>query len=251
MVKLLKASEVDPINEAVDVALSQAAEAAAIGDLSDGGMVNGVRLTPFQDGSPQTQGRPAARMVWMWNGTESLIPLAYDPSGKTHDGGRRYLLKRACLCCNAAGFRGVTCPSCVKSHCPRCGGRPDAKKVISCFYLRKEDVPFPAKFYGSINCFLAFCTRRDDRGFLTQEEMRMHARSRHKMQYLAHQEVLAANRTDEVATLTARLDALMAAQSNAHTEKPTGWTPEKREAARARMAKARAARKPKTALAVT
>lgn len=276
MVKLLKASEIDPANEAVDVQLSQAEEEAAArkqfaptgtpGDLADGGMVNGVRLTPFQDGSPQGQGRPVARLAWMWNGTQSLLPLAYDPSGKTHDGGRKYLLKRACLCCNAAGFRGVTCPNCVKSHCTRCGGRPDAKKVISCFYLRKEDVPYPAKFYGSIPCFLAFCVRRDDRGFKTEEEMRMHARSRHRMEYQAHQETLTALRNDEVATLRSRLDAMTVAMTNgaagaAHVaavheviSRPAKrshkrrWTEEQKEAARARY---KTAQEPVTAGAAT
>jgi hypothetical protein len=107
-------------------------------------------------------------------------------------------------------------------------------------------VPFKAKFYGSINCFLSTCVRRKDRGFKTEVEMRMHARSRHRMQYQADVETQNAAKTDEVAILRQRLDSLMSFQANgaAQPERRPHRSNEEVEAARARMAKARAARKP-------
>lgn len=254
MVKLLKPEEVDAINEAVDIEMSAAeeteargqfAKTASPGDLSDGGNVNGARLTPMLGGKPQQKGRANARRAWMWNGTETVMPLAWNPDGTAHDGGRRYLLKRHCLCCGSGGFRGARCLNCVKNNCSRCNGSSDRKKIIPLNYLKKEDVPYPERFYGDIPCFLPFCIRRADRGFKTEEDMRMHARSRHRMEYQAHQETLNAAKADQVEVLQRRLDTLLAGQANG--TKPSGWTPEKREAARARMAVARAARKQKAA----
>src|SRR3990167_8805700 len=222
MPKLLKQNEVNLIDEEVDIQLTKAEEAAARsmfaptgtpGDLSDGGRVNGVTLTPMQDGKPVQKGRANARLAWMGSGTETALPLGWNPDGTRHDGARPYLLKRYCLCCNAGGFRGAKCLNCVKNNCTRCNGSSDRKKVIPCFYLKKEDVPFPERFYGPINCFLPMCIRRGDRGFKTEPEMMMHARSRHKMEYQAHVETLAASRTDEVADLRRRLDSFMLAQS--------------------------------------
>lgn len=260
MVKLLEANEVDTENEAVDAVLTEAEEGIARrkfarteqpGDLSDGGMVNGAMLRPMQaDGrlaerGKATQGRPAARRAWMWDGTETVLPLAYQPDGKSHDGARRYLLKRHCLCCNYGGFRGVQCPNCVKNQCNRCGASTVRAKIIPCFYLRQEDVPYPAKFYGSIPCFLSFCIRQGDRGFKTQEEMRMHARSRHRMEYQAYMETLAATRVDEITALRAQVDALMRGQMQTQPVATVAtkaalraarapgkkWSPERRKAA--------------------
>ena len=220
MPKFLEADEVDVLSEEVDTQIEE--ESWRVGptdgapDLSDGGMVNGVRVRPARD-KTVTKGRANARRTWMWNGTESSLPVAWDPDGKISDGAKRHLLKRYCLCCKTGGFKTRLCPKCVQTGCGLCHGSSDPKKVIKCFYLRKEDVPFPAKFYGSIDCFLPFCVRTGGRGFLTQEDMRMHARSRHRTEYLAHQEVQAASRTDEVETLRRRLDDVMAMMAKGGT----------------------------------
>ena len=215
---ILEETEIDPIAEEVDLVMTRAEEeeanrrfapAADPGDLSDGGMVGGARLTPMSAGRKLVRGRAAARRAWMWNGTESLIPLAWNPDGTHHDRGMRYLLKRHCLCCGKGGFHGAQCPNCVKSGCTTCRGSTNRTKIIPCFYLRQEDVPFPAKFYGNIPCFLTSCIRQGDRGFLTDQDMRLHARTRHRMEYQAHMEALEAGKQDEVADLRRRLDAMI------------------------------------------
>jgi len=226
---IIEETEIDPITEEVDLAMTRAEEDEAnqrfarsesIGDLSHGGMVDGARLIPqraghgsvdFDKRKPQ-KGRPSARRAWMWNGTETLMALAWNPDGTQHDGGRRYLTKRHCLCCGKGGFHGSQCPNCVKSGCTNCRGSTDRKKIIPLNYLRQEDVPYPTKFYGSIPCFLPDCIRRGDRGFLTEQAMRLHARSRHRMEYQAHMEALEAGKIGEVAELRQRLDAVMQAQ---------------------------------------
>lgn len=212
-------------------------------DLTDGGNINGVKLRPGRDKSA-TRGRPAARGAWMWNGTYTVLPLAWDPDGRVHDGARRYLSKRHCLCCGASGFRGH-CRSCRNNACINCNAGTDRKKIIPCFYLRKEDVPFPAKFYGSIPCFLPLCPRQGGRGFQTQEDMRMHARTRHRMEYQVHLDTIAASKTDEVALLrqqVAELTTKILSQSDALPQKPER-TEEQKQVLRDRMAKARAMRK--------
>lgn len=256
MPQVLAETEIDPIADQVDAALTAEEEEAAarrfarperVGDLSDGGMVGGVKMTPMRDGRKQEKGRPAARRGWMWNGTESLLPLAWNPDGTIHDGARRYLLKRHCLCCHTGGFRGQQCPNCVQSNCEQCEGSTDKTKVhrlgsgkvvqgwiIPNFYLRKEEVPFPARFYGSVDCFLEFCIRRGERGFLTEQDMRMHARTRHRMEYLAYQDGLAAARSDEIESLRRRLDAFTSVQ---------GKEEEKSKKTSEHMAAMRAARK--------
>lgn len=212
MPRLLEESEIK--DAAVDAELDANPFVISSGqapDLTDGGVVNGVRVRPARDRSV-TQGRPAARAAWMWNGTATTLPLAWDPDGKNHDGARRFLLKRHCLCCGRGGFKG-SCPYCRKAGCANCAAGTDPKKIIPCFYLKKEDVPFPQRFYGSVNCFLPFCPRRDGRGFQTQEDMRMHARSRHRMEYQAHLDTLAANRQDELDYVKQQLSVLLAERS--------------------------------------
>lgn len=180
-----------------------------VSDLSDGGVVNGVRVRPARDKNV-TKGRPVAWRAWMANGTETLLPLAWDPEGLNHDSAARYFRKRLCLCCQYAGFKAPRCPACVKKDCSRCHGRADSKKIIPCFYRRREDAPFAVLMYGSIPCFLGHCIRRGDRGFLTEVDMRLHARNRHKLEYQAYTESLAGSKTDEVADLRKRVDELVA-----------------------------------------
>lgn len=231
MVKLLDPTSVDAEVEALDEVLSPDEEAVAarrfvfdpttqVGDLSDGGMVGGARVWAGNDKKAKT-GRPAARLAWSWNGTETVLPLAWNPEGKRHDGGRHYLLKRHCLCCRNTGFSGRQCPDCAKKNCAQCHGSTDTVTshllengknvkgwIIPAFYLSKENVPFPARFYGAIPCFLPFCPRTGDRGFLSEEEMRIHAASRHKMEYRAFLEAQAMRRQDETADLRKRIDDL-------------------------------------------
>ena len=219
------------------------------GDLSDGGMVGGVRVTPINaDGhvvrgreartNPQ-QGRPSARRAWMWNGTETLLPLAYEPSGKRHDRAMHYLRKKHCLCCNVGGFFGTQCPNCVKSDCLTCRSSSDKAKVISSFYLNKEKVPFPAKFYGNINCFLVTCPRKEGMGFLSEQEMRIHARTRHRMEYQAFQDFQTASRPDELAELRRKVDELLAAQARPQAAAAEALNRQRKDA---RNAKAQVAR---------
>lgn len=239
MVKVLTDEELDPATEEVNLAIDLAEEKAAlpnwpsvtstqqVPDLSDGGTVNGVRVMPMQNHVRQTKGRPTVRRAWMWNGTESMLPLSWNPEGTRHDGARRYLLKRHCLCCHSGGFLGVTCLKCVRTNCSKCAAGTDRKTeqqlgngetirgwIIPNFYLSRAQVPFPTRIYGSVNCFLEFCPRRDSMGFLTEQDMRIHARSRHRMEYQAFIEAQEANKHDELDSLRSQVASLMAAQVN-------------------------------------
>lgn len=234
MPKVLEAFEIDTANEEVDLQMTRAEEEATqrafspishsqqVQDLSDGGMVNGMRVTPMRDGRKITKGRAAVRRAWMWNGTESMLPLGWNPEGTRHDGARPYLLKRHCLCCHVAGFRGPQCPACVKNNCLKCAsstdtwteqvamnGRVIRGYIIANFYLSKEQVPFPTNFYGSIDCFLPMCQRRGSLGFLTEDAMRIHAGFKHRFEYRAHLEAEQSSRTSEIDTLKQQINALM------------------------------------------
>ena len=269
MVKLLDEAEIDPITEQVSQALDEAEEAEAEakrlfvynpnpGDLSDGGTIGGVKLRPNRD-KRITQGRPAARQAWMWNGTETVLPLAWDTDGKRHDGARHYLLKRHCLCCQTGGFFGGQCRNCAKNNCSRCNasmdrttlqtltsGRQIRGWIIPSFYLRKEDVPYPAHFYGKVDCIFSFCPRHGVFGFLTEQDMRLHATKRHTDEYKAHMETIAAARTDRVEILERRIDELLAQQARQVTTLPVARpTP-----AKDKWAKARAAKRAKAAVGV-
>lgn len=219
MPRILEETEIDPIADELDATMTAAEEQAALSsfavpdnvpDLTDGGRVGRVKVTPMQNGQKREKGRAAARRAWTWNGSETLLPLAWNPEGTQHDGARRYLLKRHCTCCGFSGFRGVQCPVCVNNNCIVCRGSTVKGKVIPANYLRKEDVPFPARFYGNIDCFLASCPRRGGRGFMTAQDMVMHARSRHRMEYQAHQDTIAATRVDDLETLRQQIAELMA-----------------------------------------
>lgn len=205
--------------DALDASLSAEEEQAImarfaptpnVGDLANGGSVNGAQLTPMVNGRPVQKGRAAARRAWSWNGTETMLPLAWNPDGTVHDGARRYLAKKVCLCCRYAGFKLLYCPNCRKSNCSICNGSNMKDKIIPCFYLRKEDVPFAEKFYGNIDCFLAICPRRGGHGFKTEQDMRMHARSRHRIEYQVHQETIAAHKADETEGMQAQIGILTA-----------------------------------------
>ena len=239
MVKLLEKSEIDPITEQVEEVMDAAEEAAArkqfaytphVGDLSDGGFVNGVKVRPNRD-KTITRGRPVARLAWMWNRTETVLPLAWNPEGTAHDGARHYLLKRHCLCCHTGGFTGRQCKKCIKDNCDRCKASTDTTTVqhldngktvrgwiVPNFYMRQEDVPFQARFYGEVDCFLEFCPRRGAKGFLTEQSMRIHAGTRHGMEYKAHLDTLAAHKTDQVDRLQQLVNELLSRQAVAQPQ---------------------------------
>ena len=110
--------------------------------------------------------------------------------------------------------------------------------IIAQFYLNKEDVPFPQKFYGDVACFLPLCRRRGAIGFKTDEDMRIHAASRHGMEYQAHLQTTAASTKSETDTMKEQIAQLTAALiARAADPAPI------RSAAAERMAKARAAKK--------
>lgn len=279
MPQILEDSTTEITAEDMDITLSLEEERAAAalgnyqeyrgGDLTDGGAVGGAHLFPTQNGVKQERGRPAARRAWMYDGTETVLPLAWNPDGTAHDFARRYMRKRHCMCCGLNGvFRQNRCNDCVFNNCTKCKASADPKQIIPCFYLKLEEVPFPQNVYGSIPCFLPLCPRSKAYGFLTSEDMRVHARSRHQMEYQAHMETIAANKTDEMDQMRAQISTLMSAalHGNAPVDRPIGEavqiaeelmviqdavepkrerTSKQIEADRARMANVRAARKPK------
>ena len=198
---LLEDSEIDLEGEALDVTMSEASEMlraapVPVDDLRDGKRGNRI-----------TKGRAVARRAWMWDGTETVLPIAWNPEGTKQDGGRSYMSKKHCLCCNAGGFRGA-CLKCIRNNCVGCRAGTDKSKIIPNFYLSKEKVPFPQKFYGAINCFQVSCPRKNGMGFKTDEDMRMHARTKHRMEYASRQEALAAIKADETTDLRRRVDEL-------------------------------------------
>lgn len=159
--------------------------------------------------SKASYGRPAGARAFMWDGTETTIVLAWDIHGKTHDGGRRYLSKKHCLCCGFSGFL-EHCTKCRKETCSRCRSGNDRKEIIPAIYLKESDVPFPQLFYGNVNCFLPTCTRKEDRGFRSLEEMHMHAVGRHTAEWEAHQTAQQSRETSQVDLLQQQITTLTA-----------------------------------------
>lgn len=236
--RVLETADVDQETDVADATLTEAEEremreqfvrtpAQSIKDLTDGGTVNGATLYPVQGGVRQEKGRPTVRQGWMWNGSESTLPLAWDTDGKVHDGARAYLLKRTCTCCGESGFkkaqgRPLLCLRCVRRNCAKCAGGmsqvaqtlPNGKTIrgflIPTFYLRKEDVPFPQRFYGTVDCFLASCVRRGSMGFLTEDDMRVHAMGLHSMEYQANLASVAARGNRENDSLRTMVNELTA-----------------------------------------
>ena len=165
------------------------------------------------------EGRAAAREAWMWDGTPTVLTLSWNPDGTQHDFGHKYLAKKHCLCCGDSGFKRH-CLKCRKNSCSTCRQSTDKSKIIPCFYLNKDDVPYQAKFYGDINCFLPMCARRDSQGFQTEEDMRMHAMSRHAKQYEAHEAVTRSTHDRELDQLRGQVNLLLAAQVAPTEEAP-------------------------------
>lgn len=231
MPRVLDESDIDLINEEVDLSISEEEERISLPanwsfpegkapSLHDGGRMGDVTVHPSVGGVRQAKGRPTTRMAYMWNGTPSELMLAWNSNGTRHDGARHYLRKRFCLCCHRGGFLGNICPDCAHNNCTKCLGGTDQRPqtlpngevikgwVIPCFYLSRDKVPFAVPFYGSISCFLPTCTRVGSQGYLTEADMRYHARSRHRMEYQAYMESQTSNSQGELESLRRRLDAL-------------------------------------------
>ena len=230
MVTLLQEHEVDLEAEDLDVTM-EAAQALPT-------PVDDLRASSRRAGGPGgnrvTKGRAVARRAWMWDGTETTLPIAWDPEGKRHDGARAYMSKKHCLCCGAGGFRGTVCVQCVRSNCQGCRVGTDKAKVIRNFYLKKEDVPYPKKFYGPIDCFLGSCIRKNGLGFKSMEDMLLHARSRHRMEYASHREAEEMRKSTEADDLRRRVDeltSLLLNQRQAPEPTKKERTPAQKEAA--------------------
>jgi hypothetical protein len=187
-----------------------------VGDLSAGGRAGAVNVHPNpsrnSNGRMATNARASARLAWMWDGTESTVPLAWNPEGTVHDGGRRYLTKKHCHCCGYSGFRYTpklrACPMCVKSGCQKCRGGADRSKVIPNFYFRYADVPYPKDTSGAVDCFVASCVRRGGNGFKNVEAMLLHARSKHRGEYQARIEARQMAENTELQELRSQVAAL-------------------------------------------
>ena len=245
-------TEVDPLSDDVEEVLTaeeENAEAARlrpvgdgqrVGDLTDGGIVGGAKLTPMQDGRKVEKGRAASRYAWTLYGARTEVPLIWNTDGTISDNGRRFLTKRHCLCCNSGGFHGVMCPNCAKNSCPRCGGGLDRKRHVYSFYARRVDVPFPTQFFGPVECFLEGCPRRSDRGFLTEEAMRFHASTRHTRQYAIYRDTQAAAKSADVDSLREQVNALTLALLRGAPVAPPQTAPAVVETAEAKRARASA-----------
>ena len=223
---LLADQEADALDAAVTDADVQAEEArfavpmGPVGDLSRGGRAGQVNVYPNPDRDSRGrlapgQGRATARRAWMWDGTETVLTLGWNPEGTEHNGARPYLAKKHCHCCGYNGFRLTAktpgCPECIKKQCPRCQGGRDKSKVIPCFYLRRDKVPFPRETKTDVDCCIATCWRRDGNGFKDEPDMRFHARTKHRQEYQSYMESQASQRGNETAELRARVDALTTA----------------------------------------
>ena len=249
--KVMTEAEIDPIAEEVDQQMMETGEEIGIaqhkvdlsgnfGDLSNGGRVGQAEVIPVGESGRvifdkrlREPGRPTVRAVWAWDGRPSTIPLAYEPSGKRHDGGRKYLLKRHCVVCNNSGFYGRACPACVKD------GR-ELAPVVPAYYLRQSQVPKQGTYFGMVDCFVPACVRRGKYGFLDEPQMRQHAMSRHRQEYRAFQDSQQARSDKQVAQLQEQVNALLLAQING---RGADRTEGEKQAVRDRMAKARAAKK--------
>ena len=240
MPKAMTDTEIDLIAEEVDQQMMDTGEepnaprhkvdlSGNFGDLSNGGTVGQARVIPVGDSGRvifdkklREAGRATVRNVWRWDGTPSTIPLAYEPSGKRHDGGRKYLLKRHCVICNYGGFYGPVCPQCRKD------GREIAPPA-PLYYLKREQVPNPQRYFGDFDCFVPTCIRRGKYGFISEEQMREHAMSKHVREYRAHQDSQQAGSAREIASLRETVNMLVAAGLPKREEVPTHIAQPKRK----------------------
>lgn len=238
--KALLETEIDPIAEQVDNEMQASGEDTVIpqhkadpnaqyGDLSDGGQIGSARLITqgesghvIFDKNKREPGRATVRKVWLWNGTPSTIPLTWDSDGKTHDGGRRHLVKRHCTVCNFSGFKGQICPQCRKD------GRRLAPPVPA-YYLKESQVPVHQVFFGKEDCFVPSCVRRGEYAFLSDMQMREHAMSRHQKEYKAFQDAAQANNGKELADMRAIINTFLLEKAGLKPEASSGHAQEEPE----------------------
>jgi hypothetical protein len=129
------------------------------------------------------QARPSSVGLFAWNGVPSEVPIAYQPGG-TNPSISRYLRKKHCLACGISGFIAQSCPTC---------GSGD---VIRFFYRSYDEVPHKRDWYGDTPCLcsesgamVGDCPRdgkvREGQavGFLSVQQMLMHASSKHPREY--------------------------------------------------------------------
>jgi hypothetical protein len=104
-------------------------------------------------------------------------------------------------------------------------GQPN---LIPNFYLKPEAVPFAINRYGPIECFHPKCMRKGRFGYPTEMDMRLHARTRHTLEYLSYQEGRAeATGSHAAVEQLAEMKALIEAQNErlAQLEAPVAAEP--------------------------
>ena len=233
MVTLLQDSELDLEAESLDGVLDAP---VPVDDLRASSRRNGGT-----GGNRVTKGRGVARQAWRYDGTPSVIAVAWNPEGTRHDGGREYLKKKACRCCGDAGFKMATCPKCIRNNCTQCNVGRDKTKVIRLYYLRYDDVPYPKEVKTGVDCFLSTCIRKGVWGFPTLEAMLLHGRWKHRGEYASYREAEQMRKSTESDDLKKRVDELTSLLMNQRqapsqlepvAERPSRrWTPERRKAA--------------------
>lgn len=226
---LANAETEDQEAEALDIALSDAEVNTEMerlarapgeaGDLSYGGRVGEVNVHPNptrnSNGNMVSNGRPNARSAWTWDGTPTTLPLGWNPEGTQHNGARPHLAKKHCHCCGFNGFRITSktpgCPMCTRNNCRNCQGGRDRSKIIPCFYLRQDRVPYPREKDTSVDCFLFSCVRRGGNGFKDEADMRLHGRTKHRQEYQSYLESQRSTEAREVDQLRQQVAVLTTA----------------------------------------
>lgn len=157
--------------------------------MARGGVVPNGYSEEIRKGRGQREGldnytaRPSTIPLWAFNGVPSEIPIAYEPGG-TNPSISRYLRKRHCQACGKNGFIGKTCTTCGSSD------------VIAFFYDDYGQVPQKRDWYGDVACLVSEhgdmigdCPRDGQKhdgqlsGFLSTQQMLMHAVSKHPREY--------------------------------------------------------------------
>jgi len=200
MVTLLQDHEVDMEAESLDAVLDAPTP------------VDDLRASSRRNGGPGgnrvTKGRAVARQAWRYDGTPSVLAVAWNPEGTRHDGAREYLKKKVCLCCLEGGFKVPACPKCIRNNCSQCNVGRDKTKVIRLYYLRYDEVPYPKEVKNGVDCFLPTCIRRGVWGFPTLEAMLLHGRWKHRGEYASYREAEAMRKSTEADDLRRRVDEL-------------------------------------------
>lgn len=129
------------------------------------------------------KGRASSVMLWTYDGRPSETPIAYQAGG-TNPSISRYLRKRHCNACSFNGFITMNCSQC---------GSPD---TIQLLYTSYAAAPRKRDWYGQIPCLCSVsgemggdCPRDGverngvPTGFLSLQQMLMHASSKHRQEF--------------------------------------------------------------------